>query len=61
MKRLTVGKLIEFLSQFDENLEVYMWTEGGMEELEENDVSYWNNEEDVARYGEEFCEGILIG
>lgn len=48
-KTMTVGELIEFLSQFDENVELYLRNDGGYTYGNINEYSF-NEEEDEEDY-----------
>lgn len=57
---MTVKELIKILEKYPQNIEVLGCNEHGNYELEESDISYWNNQEDVEKYEEDFYEAITI-
>lgn len=56
-KNLTVGKLIEILKKYPEDLSVWGFDEGGDYALTEHDVNYWSCNDDELG----FWEAIIIG
>lgn len=58
---MTIKELKEILSKYSENMEVLGCDEHGNYELTKENIYYWNNQEDVEKYEEEFYECITIG
>lgn len=58
---MTVKELIKILEKYPQDIDVLGANEHGNYDLEEENIFYWNNEEDVKKYGEEPYECVTIG
>lgn len=57
---MTVKELIEILKKYPQNALVFTANEHGSFDLEESNIYFGNNQEDVKDYGEEYYEFITI-